>query len=93
MDEKSGVTKVTRRSGTSFARGVAVEQYLRGEEEKILHSRWRSEWGLPLSFQGGIRSVTCEMLLGVPLVELVKTYGKKRAAMLREIASRHAKLT
>lgn len=84
---------VSIRSGTSFARGVALEQYISKEDADILHDRWKDDWPERLAFQGGIKSVTCEMLLQVPIGQLTRTYGKTRAHAWYELAEQWAALT
>lgn len=84
---------VSIRSGLSFARGVAMEQYISLEDELVLHERWKSTWPVPLMFSGGVKSVTCEMINEVPKAEFTRTYGKARSKRWTALASQWAALT
>lgn len=85
--------EVKVRSGLSFARGVAIEQYLNEDEIDVLHERWKDEWPERLDFRGGVKSVTCEMIQEVSYQELSGTYGVRRAKRLVDIADKYAALT
>jgi hypothetical protein len=64
------------RYGASLARGTTIDAYLSEETCKVLYERWKTEWGEPLMFSGGITALTCEMVLEAPEKELKDTYKK-----------------
>ncbi len=86
------MAQITYRSGTSFARGVAMDALLNEQDTQALYQRWKQEWGEPIGLHGGEIMVTAEMVRAVPLSELVAVYGKARAARLIEIAKKNASL-
>lgn len=75
------------RSGSSYARGTTIDPLISADDRSALYERWNTKWGEPLGFQGGEIAITCDMVVAVPLEDLVKTYGKSRAERLIEAAS------
>lgn len=74
------VTRITRRSGTSFARGTTIDEYLTPEENQELYKVWKSEWPEILRFHGGITAITCEMVLDVEEEEFLMAFGNTKKA-------------
>lgn len=77
------------RAGGSYAIGTIIDQYLDDEDVEILYERWKDKWALPLEYPGSQYAITCDMIAGAPLDELVATYGKKRSLRYIE-AAQHA---
>lgn len=81
------------RANSGFVRERTIDPFLPNDSELIkeLYEKWDSEeWEEPLTFQGGVRGITCEMILRTPLSKLGKVYGPKKAAFLVEVARRSA---
>ena len=75
---------------TSIARGTTVDAYLPEKETKILYDGWSKKWPEPYCFRGGIKAITCEMILAVPYKELKGVYGVKRANRFLEVSQHNA---
>lgn len=87
-----GVDGYVTRANTGFIRERTIDMSLNDEELlSEIYDKWDAEkWEEPLTFQGGVRGITCEMILRVPLSELGKVYGAERASFLVEIARKGA---
>ncbi len=83
-------TGTTYRQGKSNAIGTIIDGYLEQSENDLLYARWKSEWPEPLAFSGGIKAITCEMILEIPEEDLVKALGKKRAGQFLQVAKANA---
>lgn len=82
----SNVASITKRSGTSFARGTTIDEYLSTEDCQALYDKWQPTWPEPFNFRGGIRAITCEMVLEVEAKDFIKVLGKKRAEKILEVS-------
>lgn len=78
------------RQGASLARGTTIDEYLSQETCDALYEKWSPEWAEPLMFSGGIRAITCEMVVDVPKSELVKVYGKAKGNEIYAAAENNA---
>lgn len=76
------VTGKSYRSGTSFARGTTIDEYLAKELCERLYAQWRTSWPEVLRFQGGIEGITTEMVEQVPVDELIAEFGQEDAETL-----------
>ncbi len=90
MNGSLNKSTIITRSGTSFARGVTIDLLLEEDETAQLYANWDNAWGEPLQFQGGATAITCEMVAGVPVQELVSVYGKKLAGRYLAVAQKNA---
>lgn len=84
------VTKRTIRAGGSYAIGTIVDEYLTEDQNAALYEKWQPGWPEPLAFSGGLKAITCEMILEVPQEDFTKFIGKKVAPQILEIAARNA---
>lgn len=84
------ITGFVHRAGTSYARGTDIDALLPQEDVSALYAGWKREWPEPLEFHGGERSITCEMVLEVPVKELIATYKKPMTKRLLEVAQQNA---
>jgi hypothetical protein len=82
------ITGYTVRVGRTFARGTDIDAYLEENEVKALYERWKPAWPTPLEFSGGIKAITCEMVLEVPEKEFRSTF-RKMADHILEAAKRN----
>lgn len=71
------------------ARGTDIDGYLPEDLVDVLYEKWQASWPTPLEFAGGIKSVTCEMVLEVPKGELFKTFGPRNGKMIYDVALRN----
>lgn len=85
------------RSGTSFFSGTLIDGYLIPEDEKALYNVWEvnPSWPAPLEYQGGVKAITCEMVLEVAEPEFLAAFGKtkaskEQAARIRKAANENA---
>jgi hypothetical protein len=81
---------VSYRRGLSFARGTSIDPLVQDAQREILYSRWQKDWPEPLSFSGGTKDITCEMIVEVGLEEIVNVYGKKIGKAIFDIAVANA---
>jgi len=91
----SSAPVITRRSGTSIARGTTIDEYLSEEDNQKLYDLWQPSWPEPFQFSGGITAITCEMVLELPQDEFIAAFGKSKkgqeqAARILDIAKRNA---
>jgi len=85
------VERVSYRSGLSVARGTTIDAYLSEKDNESLYDNWRSEWAAPYEFHGGIKAISCEMVLDVPEQEFKKAFkNKSQAKRIREAALNNA---
>ena len=80
------VTKQTYRQGTSYARSASIDGFLSDSLCAELYQKWNPAWGQPLIFQGGVTGITAELVLKAPEKELIKAFGKMKAAELLQAA-------
>jgi hypothetical protein len=78
------------RSGASLARGTTIDEYLPEDDCKVLYEKWQDGWPEPLMFSGGVRAITCEMVLEVPVKELNRVLGRSKAATIYEVSKNNA---
>jgi hypothetical protein len=83
------VTSVKVRQGASIARGTTIDEYLGQSDVDLLYENWQAGWPEPLAFSGGVKAVTCEMVLEVPFADFKKVF-KKRAQQIYDVAKRNA---
>lgn len=74
----AAITKVYRSQGGSYAIGTIIDGYLSQEEIDQLYAIWKSDWPEPLVFQGGVKAITCEMILEVPKDIFIAAFGRKK---------------
>ncbi len=84
------VTKLYYRQGTRFARGTTIDSYLEEEDCEILYDRWQDSWPEPYVFSGGIKAITAEMILEVPIKELNSALHHTRAKRILKAAKENA---
>ena len=82
--------KLSYRSGTSFARGTTIDAHLPEELNDKLYKLWNNAWGEPFGFHGGIKAITCEMVLEAPKSEFLKTMGDEDGNRVWSIATSYA---
>lgn len=75
--------------GASLARGTTIDAYLSETDNDLLYEKWSDEWEYPLEFSGGVKAITCEMVVAVPFKEFKKIFGR-RAADIYAAAERNA---
>lgn len=80
-----------QRSGGSFAMdGAAMDLYLSEEDTEVLYRRWDgAKWGEPLTLNGGVKSITTDMVLAITYKDLSSVYGVKRANLFIEAAKQY----
>lgn len=76
------------RRGSSYARSADIDGWLSDKDVEILYKRWRKTWPTPISFRGGVLSITCDLVLEVGHKLLVKAYGVQRASRLINAAKK-----
>jgi len=83
----------------SIARDATMDIFIDEKLRAKLYDLWNNhkkkniEWRHPISAQGGISILTCEMIIGVDFDELKKVYGVKDAKKLLEVANKHTLFT
>ena len=88
MAEK--VTKIKVRRHVSSARGTPIDGYLDDRDIEKLYDKWDDSWGVPFRFRGGIESITAEIIMGAPISEMKKVYGKAFTDRITKVASEQA---
>lgn len=82
-------TVLSYRSGTSFARGTTIDEYLDAEACALLYDKWQKGWPEPYMFSGGVTAITCEQVLEVSEKEFIKVYGKRVGTRIIDTAKRN----
>ena len=72
-------------------RSPDVDGFLLNGDTEILYGRWKDEeWGAPIQLSGGIKSITCDMVVEIGFQNLTKVYGVRRAKRILEASKRGA---
>jgi hypothetical protein len=82
-------TVVKRRSVQNLAQQKPIDLYLTEEDTKRVYDLWgegikRFNWQEPITFRGGIKSITCDMVKSVPVEELEKLFYERRTKRILE---------
>lgn len=84
------VTNTFIRQGISIARGTTIDEYLTEADCERLYSRWDKKWeAQPIEAKGGIKIISCEMVLEIPEEAFIKSMGTP-GKRIRAIALRNA---
>jgi hypothetical protein len=82
----ANVEGIRIRAGSSYARETAIDPYIDEGLVEEVYEKWSDEWQSPQVFQGGVTSITCEMILQVPVAELGKVFGADKTARILKAA-------
>lgn len=71
--------KVITHAGVSYAMGTVIDGHLSKDANDALYALWEGQDGWPeiLSFRGGIKGITCEMVKEVGEQALYKAFRAK----------------
>ena len=66
-----------------------IDLYLADEDNKRVYELWgdgikRFHWEEPITYRGGVKSITCDMVKRIPVEELEKLFYKKRTQRILE---------
>ena len=67
----------------------AVDNYITEKDLAVVYDRWgegvnKYKWEEPLAFQGGVKSITVDMIKRTPVKELEKLFYKTRTKRILE---------
>lgn len=80
---------ITHKYGT-IAPGTDIDPHLTDSDVKLLYEKWSPDWETPKEFSGGVKSITCEMIVEISLPDFCKVYGKKAGERIYKVAKENA---
>lgn len=97
MIRHSAVTKVNQTKGIDVTVQSEMYSFLEPAEFDVLVAKWNNHrftksivWPAHMVLQGGVPSISCELVASLPLTQLSRVYGKKFAEKLFAISQQYA---